>query len=90
MNGHVEEVCQRWIRLVQKKERMKMEKPREERREVSAFVWVCIVLMVVVALYLRKWGVCWMKGVVLKGGGFVIRERERDLWWGGMVFAEMG
>lgn len=56
---------------MQKKERMKMEKPREERREVSAFVWVCIVLMVVVALYLRKWGVCWMKGVVLKGGVFV-------------------
>lgn len=48
---------------MQKKERMKMEKPREERREVSAFVWVCIVLMVVVALYLRKCGVCWMKGV---------------------------
>ena len=90
MNGHTEEVCQRWIRLVQKKERMKMEKPREERREVSAFVWVCIVLMVVVALYLRKWGVCWMKGGVLKGGVFVIRKRERNLWWGGMVFAEMG
>ena len=85
MNGHAEEVCQRWIRLVQKKERVKMEKPREERREVSAFVWVCIVLMVVVALYLRKWGVCWMKGVVLKGGG-----RGSDLWWGGMVFEEMG
>ena len=30
---------------------------------VSAFVWVCIVLMVVVALYLRKWGVCCIKGV---------------------------
>lgn len=71
VNGHAGEVCQRWIRLVQKKERMKMEKPREERKEVSAFVWVCIVLMVVVALYLRKWGVCWMKGVVLKGGVFV-------------------
>ena len=28
--------------------------------------------------------------MVLKGGGFVIRERERDLWWRGMVFAEMG
>ena len=28
--------------------------------------------------------------MVLKGGGFVFCERERDLWWGGMVFAEMG
>ena len=90
MNGHAEEVCQRWIRLVQKKERMKMEKPRGERREVSAFVWVCIVLMAVVALYLRKWGVCWMKGVVLKGGGFVFCERGNDLRWGGMAFGEMG
>ena len=23
--------------------------------------------------------------MVLKGGGFVFCERERDLWWGGMV-----
>ena len=63
MNTHAEEVCQRWIQLVQKKERMKVERPREEKKEVSMFGWVCIVLMVVVALYVRKWGVCWRKGV---------------------------